>query len=210
MATSEGRPEPRTSRPAPGERGRRDPWTGGGRTDDPPRPPTVVIGVGSPLMGDDGLGLVALEGLRSGWRFEPYVELVDGGTWGMNLLHFIEGADRVLILDAIDAGLDPGALAVLEREELPRFLDRSLSPHQVDLRDVLAVARFRGTLPAETVALGLQPDRVELHDGLSPLLEARLGTLLSAAVERLEAWGHAASPRSSDGSRRPGSGPCTR
>lgn len=181
------------------------PWTGegGGSGDggagDPVRPGTVVIGVGSPLMGDDGLGLAALEALRDGWRFEPYVELVDGGTWGMNLLHFIEGADRVLILDAIDAGAEPGALVVLEREDLPRFLDRNLSPHQVDLREVLAVAEFRGTLPAETVAIGLQPARVELRDGLSPLLESRLEALLSTAVERLEGWGHAAGRRSGAG-----------
>ena len=43
-------------------------------------------------MGDDGLGLVALERLRDGWDIPPDVELVDGGTWGMNLLPVIEDA----------------------------------------------------------------------------------------------------------------------
>ena len=57
---------------------------------------TVVIGLGSPLMGDDGLGLVALAQLRDHWTFTPPLGLVDGGTWGMNLLHEIEDADRVL------------------------------------------------------------------------------------------------------------------
>jgi hypothetical protein len=57
----------------------------------------LVIGVGSPLMGDDGLGLAALEALRAGWTFEPELELMDGGTWGMNLLPFIESVPRVLM-----------------------------------------------------------------------------------------------------------------
>ena len=69
----------------------------------------LVIGVGSPLMGDDGLGLAALEALRAGWTFEPALELMDGGTWGMNLLPFIESSSRVVILDAIRAGGEPGS-----------------------------------------------------------------------------------------------------
>ena len=51
---------------------------------------TVVIGVGNPLMGDDGIGLAALARIGA-WEFEPFVERVDGGTWGMNLLQFVEG-----------------------------------------------------------------------------------------------------------------------
>lgn len=164
------------------------------------RPDTVVIGVGSPLMGDDGLGIVALSRLREEWRFKPWVELIDGGTWGMNLLHFIEGAKRVLIIDAIDIGAEPGSLVVLERDDLPRFLSVKLSPHQVDLREVLALAEFRGKLPGDTVAVGLQPARVEVSPELSPTLAGRVDDLVEAVVERLGAWGHASRRR---GSRRP-------
>ena len=53
---------------------------------------TVVIGLGNPLMGDDGVGLAALERLRDDWDMPADVELVDGGTWGMNLLPVIEDA----------------------------------------------------------------------------------------------------------------------
>ncbi|MGH7521399.1 MAG: hydrogenase maturation protease, partial [Gemmatimonadales bacterium] len=50
----------------------------------------VVIGLGNPLMGDDGLGLITLDHLRTAYAFPPDVELVDGGTWGMNLLPVVE------------------------------------------------------------------------------------------------------------------------
>ena len=155
---------------------------------------TVVIGLGSPLMGDDGLGLAALEDLREGWVFEPYVEFLDGGTWGMNLLPFIGMADRLLLLDAIDAGLEPGSLVTLEREELPRFLATKISPHQIDLREVLALAELTGRLPAETVALGLQPSRVEMSAELSPEIGEAMPRLVNSAIARLEAWGHRRRP----------------
>lgn len=150
---------------------------------------TVVIGVGSPLMGDDGLGLRALDALGRTARFRPHVELLDGGTWGMNLLPFIETAERVLVLDAIDAGHPPGTLIRLTNGGLPRFLSTKVSPHQIDLREVLALAELRGRLPA-LVALGIQPAVVEMRIGLSAVIEAGLPGLVGAAIECLKGWGH--------------------
>jgi hydrogenase maturation protease len=161
---------------------------------EPGRGGVLVIGLGNPIMADDGLGLAALERLRLGWSLPESVRLVDGGTWGMNLLPLIEQAQRVVFLDAIDAGRPVGALVVLERQELPRFLALKLSPHQVDLKEVLALAELRGTLPEELVAIGLQPGRLEMSWGLSPELECRLDELVSAAVARLAAWGYASRP----------------
>lgn len=157
-----------------------------------PRAPsgTLVLGLGTPLMADDGIGLAALALLREGWSFSPPVDLVDGGTWGMNLLGLIEDAERLLLLDAIHAGHPPGSLVVLRGEELPRYLFTKVSPHQIDLREVLALAEFRGSLPAETVAVGLQPARVELGSELSPIVRDTLPTLVAAAVATLRSWGH--------------------
>jgi hydrogenase maturation protease len=150
---------------------------------------TRVIGLGNPLMADDGLGLAALDGLRD-WAFDPPVQLVDGGTWGMSLLPDIESAGRLLFLDAINVGAPPGTLVVLRRDDLPRYLTAKLSPHQIDLRDVLALADFRGGLPAETVAIGLQPAMIELATELSPPVRAHLPYLVGRAIDQLEAWGH--------------------
>lgn len=156
--------------------------------------PTVVIGVGNPLMGDDGVGLAALERLRQ-WDFEPYVECVDGGTWGMNLLGFVEQAEQLIILDAIASGLEPGSPVTLEADEIPRFLSTKLSPHQIELREVLALAELRGTLPDRFVALGLEPARIEMSERLSPEVAAGIDGLVRRCVERLQAWGHRAAER---------------
>jgi hydrogenase maturation protease len=150
----------------------------------------VVIGLGNPLMGDDGLGLAALARLAADWVLPPEVQAIDGGTWGLNLLPLIERADQVLFLDAVDAGKAPGDAVELSGAELPALLGLKLSTHQIELREVLALARLRGTLPPVMACLGLQPASVELRDGLSPTLEAGLDRLVAAAVARLESWGH--------------------
>jgi len=149
-----------------------------------------VIGLGNPIMGDDGIGIVALERLREMWEMPDGVELVDGGTWGLNLLPIIEDAGAVLLIDAIDTGSPPGTEAVIPREQLPRHLATKVSPHQVDLQDVLALATLRGTLPDRTVAIGLQPARVAMTSELSEALQGRIDHLVLLVVGTLESWGH--------------------
>jgi hydrogenase maturation protease len=155
---------------------------------------TVVIGVGNPLMGDDGVGLEALRRLTSRWRLPEEVEVIDGGTWGMNLLHLIEGAEGVVLLDAIRAGDAPGTLVRLDRDELPRMFVHKISPHQIDLQEVLALAELRGGLPERMVALGIEPERVELGVELSATVRGSLGELDTAVVDLLSDWGHRLEP----------------
>lgn len=156
----------------------------------------LVIGLGNPLMGDDGLGLAALDRLRAQWELPATVRLVDGGTWGMNLLPLLEDAEAVVLIDAIDAGRVAGELVLLERDEVPRFLGLKLSPHQIDLREVIALAAFRGRLPERLVVIGLQPERVELSAVLTPAVAGHVGKVVTGVVARLGAWGHRLLPRS--------------
>ena len=152
-------------------------------------PRIVVLGVGNPLMGDDGVGLAALERFRARWDAGDAVDLVDGGTWGMNLLPVIEHAERLLIFDAIDIGQAPGEVITLVDEQVPRGLAQKLSPHQVDLREVLALAEFRGRFPSALVALGVQPARVEMVAGLTDTVAASLDRVVDLGAERLRTWG---------------------
>jgi hydrogenase maturation protease len=156
---------------------------------------TLVLGAGNPIVGDDGIGIAALDSLRERFCFESDVELVDGGTWGMNLLPMIETTRRLLILDAVRANRAAGELVELAREDLPRFLSLKLSPHQIDLREVLALAELRDTLPEHIIVLGIQPDRIEMGIGLSPVVTPSLDALVTLAVDRLRGWGHTVTPR---------------
>ena len=98
----------------------------------------------------------------------------------------------MILIDAIDAGQAPGTLVRLEHDRLPRYLATKISPHQVDLRDVLGLAELRGTLPPDTVALGLQPASVELRNSLSDVLRCRVDVLADAVVQELARRNHRA------------------
>ena len=82
--------------------------------------------------------------------------------------------------------------SLLERAKLPRYLASKISPHQVDLRDVLGLAELRGTLPDDTVAVGLQPQNIALGDGLSPVLAGALDAVTATVLEELASRGYPA------------------
>ncbi len=156
---------------------------------------TVGLGAGNLSMGDDGLGLAVLQRLREGWDLPPGVELAEGGIWGMTLLPLVEDAGRLIVVDAITVGAKPGSPVELARDELPTRYASRLSPHQVDLRDVFALAALRGTLPAEAVALGLEPLACDWGTEMSPEVAAGVDAVAARVVARLEAWGHPCRPR---------------
>lgn len=151
---------------------------------------TLVLGLGNPLMGDDGAGVVALNRLRDDWEIPDDVELVDGGTWGMNLLPLLESHDQVILLDAINTGARPGTLVLLRRDDLPRYFAHKLSPHQLDLREVLALAELRESLPETLIAIGVQPEKVELDAMLSARVGAAVRRMVALTVDQLEWLGH--------------------
>jgi hydrogenase maturation protease len=156
---------------------------------------TVVIGLGNPIMGDDGFGLAVLRRLQAAWQVAEDVDFIDGGTWGLMLLPIFESADRILLLDAIETGDVAGTLVRVERDDLPTTYSLRTSPHQVDLCDVLALTRLRGSLAADVVAIGAQPEIVDMTTELSPELQAMVDAAAEAAAAQLQSWGHACARR---------------
>ncbi|MEO8200503.1 MAG: HyaD/HybD family hydrogenase maturation endopeptidase [Gemmatimonadota bacterium] len=149
---------------------------------------TLVLALGNPLMGDDGFGLAVLDVLRRTGLVPSTVTLMDGGTWGMNLLPAIEAAGQLILIDAIKVGAEPGSVVRLVRDQLPRCFSHKISPHQMDLREVLALAELRGHLPAELVALGVQPEDVSFRQSLSPVVEAKVGMVAELTLRQLAEW----------------------
>jgi hydrogenase maturation protease len=138
--------------------------------------------------------VAVVEMMRDRWEGVPDLALLDGGTWGMRVLPFIETADRLLIVDAIKNGGRPGAFVRLEKDEIPRHLRKKVSPHQIELGEVLAVAELRSTFPAEAVAMGIEPASIELRDGLSDTMSATVPELVRSIEAQLSGWGHRPAP----------------
>ncbi|KPK86407.1 MAG: hypothetical protein AMJ94_18040 [Deltaproteobacteria bacterium SM23_61] len=148
-----------------------------------------LIGLGNLLLGDEGVGIHAVEALKKKYDFPEEVRLLDGGTLGLDLLHLIEGMDRVLFVDAVELKEKAGTIAVIEGEGLPSLLEPKLSLHHVGLADLLLASSFLGTRPAEIALVGIQPETLEIGLELSPTIQGRFDKLLETVLEKLREWG---------------------
>lgn len=149
----------------------------------------VVLGVGNVLYSDEGVGVRAVEELARRYELPAEVELIDGGTSGMELLDVLAGADRLVIVDAVTSGAPPGSVVRLEGDAVPRFFTTKLSPHQVGLCDVLAALSLMEASPGETVIIGVEPASLNMAMELSPTVEAILPGLLDVVGGELRRFG---------------------
>jgi len=157
-----------------------------------------VLGIGNVLWADEGFGVRAVEALHAGYAFPETVELVDGGTQGMNLSTYVESARRLLVLDAIDFALPPGTLKILRDSEVPAWSRAKLSPHQTGFNDILAMAQLRGCAPESITVIGVQPvDLSDFGGSLRDPVKARIPEVVELAVGELAAWGYPGRPRAS-------------
>jgi hydrogenase maturation protease len=163
------------------------------------RSPVAVLGLGNLLRRDEGLGIRALERLCERYLLPDGVQVVDGGTLGLDLLCYLEQARRLLVLDAALTDGPPGTLLRVADGDVPAFFGMRTSPHEIALPDLLAVTRLRGTAPDEVVVLGMQPEALELGWELSPPVAGGLDGLADAAAAELRRWGMIVEPRSSTG-----------
>jgi hydrogenase maturation protease len=152
----------------------------------------VVLGLGNLLEKDDGFGVRVVQALEAELGQElrrAGIELVDGGTLGLNLLPVVESCSHLLVVDAVEAGQAPGTLVELSKEQIPLFGGIKLSQHQVTFQEVLALAGLRGYLPEQVYLIGIQPAEVASSLELSPAVEEKLPQAIYRAVEVLRAWG---------------------
>lgn len=149
-------------------------------------PRVLVLGLGNPLLGDDGAGLELLARVEAAGPWPSNVRLVDGGTWGMSLLPDVLDAERLLVLDAVRTGREPGAVVRGEDDAVPRWYARPASPHQVDLHEVLAAAELLDGMPSHLVVVGVEPAITDvLHLGLAAEVAASLDVAAREAVRVL-------------------------
>jgi hydrogenase maturation protease len=140
---------------------------------------TLVLGLGNTIMADDGVGPKVVALLLEQGGLPDGVVLLDGGTLGLDLLPRLEGVQRLIIVDAVETGQLAGSLVRLTGDEVPLALETKLSPHQMGLKDLLAVARLMNQLPSEVILIGVQPAIIEMDTELSPVVESRLLELAS-------------------------------
>ncbi|HUM08660.1 MAG TPA: HyaD/HybD family hydrogenase maturation endopeptidase [Acidocella sp.] len=151
----------------------------------------TILGVGNILWADEGFGVRAVETLHARYVFPSNVTLVDGGTQGLALLPVVEDCDVLIILDAVDYGLEPGELFMADDGDVPSYLSaEKMSLHQTSMLDVLGLARLKDTLPLHLRLIGVQPLDLENYGGtVTAPVRAQIDATIAETLAYLARFG---------------------
>jgi hydrogenase maturation protease len=149
----------------------------------------AVIGIGNILYGDDGIGVITTNALMTRYRFSENCEIIDGGTKGIELLPIIEELDALILVDAVEFGVEPGEIKIIEDQNMKAYLDLKFSVHQIGIPDMLFAMEFKGIKPPKICLVGIQPDTLGFEMSLTTKVSDKLDELVEIIVERLEQWG---------------------
>jgi len=149
----------------------------------------LVLGLGNSLMQDDGVGIHAVNALKSWAEGREGLVLLDGGTLGLSLLPVVESCSGLIVLDAAMLDEAPGTVKIFVGDAMDAQLSgKKYSVHEVALFDLLAAAELLGGKPERRALVGVQPQCIDW--GLEPTAAtaAAIPEIHAAVRELLERW----------------------
>ena len=149
----------------------------------------AVVGLGNLMRTDDAVGMLAIQRLRTEPRLPNGVLVIEGGTLGLDLLHPLSGVTRLLALDAVEAGVQPGTVLRFDGDDVAA-LPVSKSVHLLGFADLIGAMQLSGDAPGEVVVLGVQPQTIDWGTELTSTVEAALPRLIDAALQQIDCWSH--------------------
>jgi hydrogenase maturation protease len=153
----------------------------------------LILGVGNLLLSDEGVGVHVAQELME-MNFPPEVRVVEGGTDGFGLMHVLLEAERVILIDAVRGGGQPGSIYQFEIEDCPPFPDVfKTSVHQISILEVINLSGLIGSTPRTTI-IGIEPQCLEMGMKLSPEVARAIPKVIRLVKEEVAvSLGH--SPR---------------
>jgi hydrogenase maturation protease len=147
---------------------------------------TVVLGLGNPLMSDEGVGCCIVQRFLENTGAYPQVDFIYAGTVGISILHLIEGRRKAILVDSALMGTEPGTIRKFtpqQVESVKKLSHQSL--HETDILEVLELAKRLGQCPATVVIFGIEPQTVEPGLQLSKTLTGRMDEYIRAIAMEL-------------------------
>ena len=167
-------------------------WDGPAR---PAHPDTIVIGLGNPILGDDGLGWQAAAAVQAGLPgagLRLPVEVDTAALGGLSLMERLVGYRQAVIIDAISTRRGPpGSLWVFPLEELPRQAAAHLSAaHDTSLQTAIELGRRLGAeLPGRIIIVAVEAEiSYDFSETLTPAVAAALPQAAQAVIQTLAGW----------------------
>lgn len=148
----------------------------------------LLLGVGNILLSDEGIGVRVIEEFERRYTCSG-LDILDGGTAGMELLDDLSKRSLVIIVDAIKSEEPPGTIRLLANDQVPIFFAQKLSPHQLGLSDVLSALLMIDEFPEQLFLLGVVPESLEPGIGLTAALTERVPEVLKELKALLQSQG---------------------
>ena len=159
----------------------------------------TILGVGNVILKDEGFGVRVAEYLDHHYTFPDSVQIVDGGTLGIELTQYVTGTNKLLVIDSINGGAEPGTVFRFHNDAIMEHFQDKLSAHEVGIQDVLALLTVTGHKIPDVIVIGAQPFDVEAGVGLSDGMQALLPQIVEQALKDLGNWGIEAQRKESAG-----------
>ena len=144
----------------------------------------MVVGIGNILLKDEGVGVHVVNELAR-MELPPEVEVVDGGTHSYDLVDIFSQADHLIIVDALEAGAEPGTIYRVPLEEMGIKPQEATSVHQLHFIEAIAMANMLGHHP-QVVVFGIQPREIGWGLELTPKVEARVPRVIELIRQEIE------------------------
>ena len=148
----------------------------------------TVLGIGNIILSDEGFGVRVVEFLKKNYEFPQNVNLIDGGTLGVELTHFIIGTQKLLIIDSIDGGVERGKIFHLRDDEILNHFTQKISTHEIGIQDILTMLEVTGKKIPAVELIGAQPFSLDAGINLTPQMKKLLPIFAEKALEILTAW----------------------
>ena len=149
----------------------------------------TVLGIGNTILSDEGFGVRVVEYLQKNFTFPENVALIDGGTLGVELTHFVTGTKRLLIVDSIDGGVEAGTTFHLRGDEIKAHFAQKISAHEIGIQDVLTMLELSGKKIPCVELIGVQPFSLEAGVELTEPMKKFVPVFALKAIEILRSWG---------------------
>lgn len=149
----------------------------------------ALLGVGNILLTDEGLGVHVVNELREAYDFVPEVNIIDGGTMGMELLSYMDDMKRLILVDAIGGGQVPGTYYEFPHEEIENYFTDHISVHEVGMQDILRIRAVQEKPLEDALVIGVEPESLEVGFEPSPTVQKTLPRVKERILQVLQEWG---------------------
>ncbi len=145
----------------------------------------LILGLGNLILKDEGIGVHVVQKMMD-MNLPPDIEVMDGGTMGIDLLYHIEERKKVIVIDAVNTEGIPGTLYRFTDRDLEDNKDILRSAHEIDFTYVLKTAALFGKSPEEVIFIGIKPGDISEGMELSPAVEEKIPAIIKLVMEELE------------------------